>query len=120
MALGASFHCYSLLNHPSPVGHQLMERVQNRKTEYDFVEGKNGFNCVSCGTHRRWTSLRHVIRQHENPPEGVRAGSGEPSSLDVAVTTESVRLDKRAAAGSGSSITPAVSVTSRSGSHFCI
>jgi hypothetical protein len=36
--------------------------------------------------------------------------------LDVAVTTERVRLDKRAAAGSGSSITPAASVTSRSGS----
>jgi len=58
--------------------------------KYGFVEGKNGFNCVSCGTHRRWTSLRHVIRQHENPPEGVRAGSREPSSLDVAVTTERV------------------------------
>jgi hypothetical protein len=41
--------------------------------KYGFVEGKNGFNCVSCGTQRRWTSLRHVIRQNENPPEGVRA-----------------------------------------------
>jgi hypothetical protein len=81
--------------------------------KYGFVEGKNGFNCVSCGTHRRWTSLRHVIRQHENLPEGVRVGSRE-------VTTERVRLDKRAAAGSGSSITPAASVTGRSGSHFCI
>jgi hypothetical protein len=47
--------------------------------KYGFVEGKNGFNCVSCGTHRRWTCLRHVIRQNENPPEGVRAGSREPS-----------------------------------------
>src|SRR5262245_23865412 len=46
--------------------------------KYGFVEGKNGFNCVLCGTHRRWTSLRHVIRQHENPPEGVRAGTREP------------------------------------------
>ena len=33
------------------------------------------------GTHRRWTSLRHVIRQNENPPEGVRAGSREPSPV---------------------------------------
>ena len=68
------------------------------------------------GTHRRWTSLRHVIRQNENPPEGVRAGSREPSPVGFAVTTERVRPDKRAAAGSGSSITPAASVTSRSGS----
>jgi hypothetical protein len=40
-------------------------------------KAKNGFNCVSCGTHGRWTSLRHVIRQNENP--GVRAGFREPS-----------------------------------------
>jgi len=26
------------------------EGVQKWKTEYGFVEGKNGFNCVSCGT----------------------------------------------------------------------
>jgi hypothetical protein len=26
--------------------------VQKRKTEYGFVAGKNGFNCVSCGTRR--------------------------------------------------------------------
>ncbi len=77
--------------------------------KYGFVEGKNGFNCVSCGTHRRWTSLRHVIRQNENPPRALGQGLGNPLLLDVAVTTERVRLDKRAAAGSGSSITPAAS-----------
>jgi hypothetical protein len=41
-----------LLSHPSPVGHPLRRRVQKRKTLYGFVEGKNGFNCVSGGTHR--------------------------------------------------------------------
>ena len=77
--------------------------------KYGFVEGKNGFNCVSCGTRRGGRAC------------GMSFGvSGTLSSLDVAVTTERVRLDKRAAAGSGSSITPAASVTSRSGSHFCI
>jgi hypothetical protein len=36
-----------LLSRPSPIGHSLRGRVQKRKTEYDFLEGKNGFNCVS-------------------------------------------------------------------------
>jgi hypothetical protein len=51
-----------LLSHPSPVGHPLRRRVQKRKTLYGFVEGKNGFNCVSCGTHR-------AFRQKRTPPE---------------------------------------------------
>jgi hypothetical protein len=41
-----------LLSHPSPVGHPPRPRVRKRKTQYGFVEGENGFNCVSCGTHR--------------------------------------------------------------------
>jgi hypothetical protein len=90
-------------------------------TEYGFVEGKNGFNCVSCGTHRGGRACGMSFAKTRTPPEGDKGGvSGTLSSLDVAVTTERVRLDKRAAAGSGSSTTPAASVTSRSGSHFCI
>src|SRR4029077_18278455 len=49
-------------------------------------------------------------------PRALGQGLGNPLLLDIAVTTERVRLDKRAAAGSGSSITAAASVTSRSGS----
>lgn len=47
-----------LLSHPSPVGHPRKRRVQKRKTLYGFVEGKNGFNCVSCGTHRAFRQKR--------------------------------------------------------------
>jgi hypothetical protein len=47
-----------LLSHPSPVGH----RPRKRKTQYGFVEGQNGFNCVSCGTHRAFAKTR-------TPPE---------------------------------------------------
>jgi hypothetical protein len=50
------------LSHPLPVGRQLIGRVQNQKTEYGFVEIKNGFICVSCGT----SSRGRVIRQNEN------------------------------------------------------
>jgi hypothetical protein len=51
-----------LLSHPSPVGHPRRRRVQKRKTLYGFVEGKNGFNYVSCGTHR-------AFRQTKTPPD---------------------------------------------------
>jgi hypothetical protein len=66
-----------LLSHPSTVGHPPRPRVQKRKTQYGFGEGQNGFNCVSCGTHRRFA-------QNENParvlsPDVTRAGSREPS-----------------------------------------
>jgi hypothetical protein len=56
-----------LLSHPSPVGHPLRRRVQKRKTLYGFVEGKNGFNCVSCGTHRAFS-------QNEDPARAVSRG----------------------------------------------
>jgi hypothetical protein len=60
VTLRTSFHCCSFS--PSPVGHPLKKRVQKRKTEYGFVEGKNGFNCVSCGTHRGGRAERRLIR----------------------------------------------------------
>jgi hypothetical protein len=53
-----------------------------------LVEGKNGFNCVSCGTHPRWTSLRPVIRQTEPRPRALGAGSREPRK--PAILEESV------------------------------
>jgi hypothetical protein len=77
--IGRIFSLLFLLSHPLPVGHRLRKRVQKRKTEYGFVEGKNGFNCISCGTPR---VERRILRQNENPAglcEGARAGSREPS-----------------------------------------
>jgi hypothetical protein len=75
--IGRIFSLPFLLSHSSPVGHPLRRRVQKRKTLYGFVEGKNRFNCVSCGTHR-------AFRQKRGPrPSAVshvtRAGSREPS-----------------------------------------
>src|SRR5262249_7895009 len=60
--IGRIFSLLFPLNHPSPVGHQLMGKVQNRKTEYDFVEGKNGFICVSSGTFTRCPSPKREPR----------------------------------------------------------
>jgi hypothetical protein len=56
-----------LLSHLSPVGHPPRPRVQKRKTQYGFVEGQNGFNCVSCGTHRAFS-------QNEDPARAVSRG----------------------------------------------
>jgi len=85
--------------------------------KYGFVEGKNGFNCVSCGNSPSVDEPAACHSPKREPARGrLGQGLGNPLLLDVAVTTERVRLDKRAAAGSGSSITPAASVTSRSGS----
>jgi len=51
---------------------------------------KNGFNCVSCGTHRRWTSLRHVIPKREprhasQGAEGMGAGSRSPHGQSLKI-----------------------------------
>jgi len=39
---------------------------------------KNGFNCVSCGTHR-WKSRGVPFAKTRTPPDAQRAGSREPS-----------------------------------------
>src|SRR5262245_52647388 len=57
------------------------QRVQKRKTKYGFVEGENGFSCVSCGTHLLGTSRLGVIRQNENPATLNRGGVSEPSRI---------------------------------------
>jgi hypothetical protein len=82
--IGRIFSLLFLLSHPSHVGHPLRKRVQKRKTEYGFVEGKNGFNCVSCGTHRGGRAERRVLRQNENPVRvPKKAGSREPSGKNA-------------------------------------
>jgi hypothetical protein len=78
--IGRIFSLLFLLSHPLPVGHRLRKRVQKRKTEYGFVEGKNGFNCISCGTRR---AERRILCQNENPAglcEVPGRGLGNPQS----------------------------------------
>jgi hypothetical protein len=50
--IGRIFSLLFLLAHPSPIGHPLRARVQRRKRNMVSPRAKNGFNCVSCGTHR--------------------------------------------------------------------
>jgi hypothetical protein len=71
--IGCTFSLLLLLSHPSPIGHSLRKRGSKAETEYGFVEGKNGFNCVSCGTRRaEWRSLW----QNENLARGWGGVSG--------------------------------------------
>jgi len=46
----SSRHCSSFSATRCPLVTRCKEGVQKWKTEHGFVEGKNGFNCVSCGT----------------------------------------------------------------------
>jgi hypothetical protein len=85
--IGRIFSLLILLGHPSPVGHPAVRERSKARTEFGFVQGKNGFNCVSCGTHRRWTSLATCHSPKREPrPKGAKAGSREPSSRANAVT----------------------------------
>jgi hypothetical protein len=71
--IGRMFSLLFSLSQPSPVGHQPIARVQSRKTEYGFVEGKNGFICVSCGTSRRagcHSPEREPRRDYDQPVVG--------------------------------------------------
>src|SRR5262245_54792717 len=60
--IGHIFSLPFLLSHPLPVGHSLRRKVQKRRKNSGFVNGKNGFNCVSCGTHR--AAKRAAARGH--------------------------------------------------------
>jgi hypothetical protein len=50
--IGRIFSLPFLLSHPSPIGDPLRGRVQKWKRNMVSPRAKNGFNCVSCGTHR--------------------------------------------------------------------
>ena len=50
--IGRIFSLPFLLGHPPPIGRPLRGRVQKRKRNMVSPRAKNGFNCVSCGTHR--------------------------------------------------------------------
>ena len=65
--IGRMFSLLFPLSHPSPVGHQLRRRVQNRTTEYGFVGGKNGFICVSWGTSSRSVSFAQTGTRRNSP-----------------------------------------------------
>jgi hypothetical protein len=50
--IGRIFSLLFLLSHPSPIGGPAEREVQKRKRNMVSSKAKNGFNCVSCGTHR--------------------------------------------------------------------
>jgi len=68
--IGRMFSLLFPLSHPSPVGHQPRRRVQNRTTEYGFLEGKNGFICVSWGTSSRSVSFAQTGTRRNSPLSG--------------------------------------------------
>jgi len=74
--IGRIFSLLFLLSHPLPVGHPLRGSVQKRERNMVSSQAKNGFNCVSCGTHRGGPSGGCVIRKTRTPPEGVGRGLG--------------------------------------------
>jgi hypothetical protein len=52
-------------------------------------EAKNGFNCVSCGTHRRWTSQTacHSPKTRTPPSVWEGRGLGNPPEGDILRST---------------------------------
>jgi hypothetical protein len=77
--IGRIFSLLFLLSHLSPIGHPTRGRVQKRKRNVVSSKAKNGFNRVSCGTQRRWTSQTACHSQNENPArEGKGGVSGNP------------------------------------------
>jgi hypothetical protein len=63
--IGRIFSLPFLLAHPSPIGAPAEGKVQKRKRNMVSPRAKNGFNCVSCGTHRGGRAGRASF-QNEN------------------------------------------------------
>src|ERR1700730_13320175 len=65
--IGRIFSLLFLLSHPSPIGHPLRRRVQPRKREYGFVEGKKWFQpCFVWNSPPRSTSAVQFTCAPEN------------------------------------------------------
>jgi len=76
VTLGASFHCSSFSATRRPLVIRCEGGVQKWKTEYGFVGGKNGFNCVSCGTHPvKRAGLSFAKNENPAPSFPLREGS---------------------------------------------
>src|SRR5215475_16190535 len=63
-------------------------------------QAKNGFNCVSCGTHRGGPAGGCVIRKTRTPPEGIGLGLGNPHVRVMVLVEGSVRQTHGRARGS--------------------
>src|SRR5262249_41280522 len=78
----------ALLQHRRPLVSCLRSGVQSSRPNVNR-RVKKGFNCISCGTHRRDEA---IIRQNENPARALRrlnrAGSREPSCASWRATVE--------------------------------
>jgi hypothetical protein len=107
--IGRIFSLPFLLAHPSPIGHPLRGRVQKRKRNMVSPRAKNGFNCVSCGTHRGGRAGRVSFAKTRTPRSRGLNGAG------------TVCRHRLARAGSISSVRPGQQ-TYRSGDapdHWC-
>ena len=57
--------------------------------KYGFVEGKNGFNCVSCGTHRGGRACGMSFAKTRTPPEQLlKLEAGLGGALRAPVTCD--------------------------------
>jgi len=72
--IGRIFSLPFLLAYPSPIGHPQRGRVQKRKRNMVSPRAKNGFNCVSCGTHRGGrAAARHSPKREPRGLAGLMA-----------------------------------------------
>ena len=74
--IGRIFSLLFLLGHPSPICHPLRARVQPRKRNMVSSRAKNGFNCVSCGTHRGGRAGGASFAKTRTPRSCGRNGAG--------------------------------------------
>jgi hypothetical protein len=71
--IGRIFSLLFLLTHPSPVGQPLRGRGSRNMVS---SKAKNGFNCVSCGTHRGGRACGMSFAKTRTPPERFDAQNG--------------------------------------------
>ena len=91
--IGRIFSLPFLLAYPSPIGHPQRGRVQKRKRNMVSPGAKNGFNCVSCGTHRGGRAGRAPFAKTRTPRSRGLNGAGTVCRhrLARAGSTSSVR-----------------------------
>jgi hypothetical protein len=84
--IGRIFSLLFLLSHPSPVGQPLRGKGSRNMVS---SKAKNGFNCVSCGTHRAVDEPAACHSPKREPRPGTAAaqgrGLGNPSGECFAV-----------------------------------
>jgi hypothetical protein len=73
--IGRIFSLLFLLSRPSPVGQPLRgRRFKSGRRNMVSLKAKNGFNCVSCGTHSGGRAGGVSLAKTRTPPESEAAG----------------------------------------------